>query len=121
MKGTLFYIPHTDPLNWGLEGPAPDLTSGKEFHRQLENPFYFETDTEASKESSTKTVVLLPRTVQGKTRTQVTVHLYKCMARVPCRVSFKLGFLPQFETGTEKWCDRGELVCVDSTNVKVDT
>ena len=45
--------------------------SGKEFHRQLENPFYLETETEASKASEIKAIATLPRTVQGKTKTQV--------------------------------------------------
>ena len=35
------------------------------------------------------------------------------------QVHFRLGFLPNFETGTEEWTDSAELISVDRTNVKV--
>jgi len=118
--GTLFFIPPKDPISWEVKGVGPEVTSGKEFHRQLENPFYFETDIEASKASETKTIALLPRTVQGKTKTQAIVNIYKCTAKVPCKTSFRNGFLPNFDRGTEEWNDRADLISVDRTNVKVE-
>ena len=36
-----------------------------------------------------------------------------------CQVHFRIGFLPNFETGTEEWTDSAELISVDRTNVKV--
>ena len=42
--------------------------------KQLENPFYFETETEASKSSESKTVITMPRNVQGKTKTQASIE-----------------------------------------------
>ena len=34
---------------------------------------------------------------------------------------FRIGFLPNFEIGTEEWTDSAELISVDRTNVKVIT
>ena len=48
-----------------------NCNAGIEFHHQLESPFYFETETEASKASEAKSIATLPRSVQGKTKTQV--------------------------------------------------
>ena len=70
MIGTIFFIPQREPLSFEVKG-GPIITSGKEFHRQMENPFTFETETEASKGSECKNVINLPTNVQGKTKTQV--------------------------------------------------
>ena len=35
------------------------------------------------------------------------------------QVHFRIGFLANFETGTEEWTDSAELISVDRTNVKV--
>jgi len=118
--GTSFFIPPKDPIAWEVKGLGPDVYSGELFHQQLENPFYFETESEASKSSEVKTVIPLPRLVQGKTKTQAIVNIYKCTAKVPCKTTFKLGFLPNFDKGTEEWNDRAELISMDRTNVKVE-
>ena len=31
------------------------------------------------------------------------IYIYKCTAKVPCKITLKLGFLPQFDIGTEEW------------------
>ena len=89
--GTSFFIPPKDPIAWEVKGAGPDVYSGtsrfnyqqninwtfntgKLFHRELENPFYFETESEASKSSEVKSVIPLPRLVQGKTKSQVSME-----------------------------------------------
>jgi len=121
VQGQRFFIPPTSPLSFPITGLGPPVLSGDEFHRQLESVFTLATETEASKASNCQATALLPRTVPAKTKTQAVVNIYKCTAKIPCKVHFRIGFLPNFETGTEEWTDSAELISVDRTNVKVET
>jgi hypothetical protein len=34
---------------------------------------------------------------------QVRVYVYKCTVRVPCKVIFRIGFMPNYDSGSEQW------------------
>ena len=93
---------------------------GNEFHSLLSQPFFFETETEASKHTEFKKVETLPRSVLAKTKTVANVNIFKCTAKVPCKVLLKKGFQANYEVGTEEWTDRAELVSIDRSNIKVN-
>jgi len=120
IQGNMFYIPAHDPIGFQVTGNGSPVFTGQEFHRQLENPFVLASETEASKFSEMKTTAQLPKFIQGKHKTQAIVYIYKCTANVPCKVTFKLGFLPNFDIGSEAWTDNAVLTSVDRTNVKVE-
>jgi len=101
-------------------GAGAEVFSGPEFHNLLSQPFTFETETDASKVGDFKKVATLPRCIHGKTKTVAKVSIFKCTAKVPCKVFLKMGFLPFYSTGSEEWTDRAELICVDRSNVKVE-
>ena len=82
-------------LQFPIEGP--------EWHNFLCQAFTFETETEASKSGEFKKVATLPRCIHGKTKTVAHVNIFKCTAKVPCKVHLKLGFLANYEIGTEEW------------------
>ena len=92
---------------------------GNEFQGLLNQPFLFETETEASKTSEFKKVITLPRTILAKTKTVANVNIFKCTAKVPCKVYLKKGFQANYQVGTEEWTDRAELISVDRSNIKV--
>ena len=76
---------------------------GVEFHDMLSQSFVFESDIEASKSAEFKKIVRLPTCIQGKTKTSAIVNIFKCTAKVPCKVHLKMGFLPNYDIGTEEW------------------
>jgi len=86
----------------------------------MESQFVLATETEASKFSEIRTTAILPKFIQGNHKTQAIVNIYKCTAKVPCKVIFKLGFLPNFDTGSEAWTDQAVLTSIDRSNVKVE-
>jgi len=118
--GNCFIIPNPEPLVFTVKGIGSDVTSGPEFHQFLSQPFYYESETEASKSGEFKKVACLPKYIQGKTKTTAIVNIFKCTAKVPCKINFKMGFLPNYDVGTEEWSDRAELVSVDRSNIKVE-
>ena len=69
----------------------------------MSQPFVFESETEASKSKDFKKTVPLPRCIPGKTKTTAIVNIFKCTAKVPCKVHLKLGFQQNYEVGTEEW------------------
>jgi len=117
--GNCFSIPNPEPLQFQVRAGA-DVFSGNEFHSLLSQPFFFETETEASKHTEFKKVETLPRSVLAKTKTVVNVNIFKCTAKVPCKVLLKKGFQANYEVGTEEWTDRAELVSIDRSNIKVE-
>ena len=79
------------------------IIQGPEFHNLLSQPFTYETETDASRYGEFKKVATLPRCIHGKTKTVAKVSIFKCTAKVPCKVYLKMGFLPSYSTGSEEW------------------
>jgi len=145
IEGVTFSIPPRAPLAFPVTGLGPPVASGgrpgvlddvfqgwsstgcwrapSPWCRKPRRPWRHTTRPGVvwCMDSTPSTRAKLPLVVPPKTKTQATVNVFKCTAKIPCKVHFKLGFLPAYPLGTEEWTDSAELVSVDRTALKVET